>query len=75
MKDDLLLCMNMEAISIKELVKDFPDDSDNIYYHLGKMHVYEDVYKKLYGDIPEPTLKNMTHASMMVYDWGKARRK
>lgn len=74
MKDDLLFSMNMEAISIKELVKYFPDGSDNIYYHLGKMHVYEEVYKELYGDIPEPTLKDMTHASMMVYDWEKARR-
>ena len=74
MKDDLLINMNLEAISIKEFVKDFPDDSDNIYYRLGKMHVYEEVYKELYGDIPEPTLKNMTHASMMVYDWQKARR-
>ena len=74
MKDGLLLYMNMEAISVKELVKDFPDDSDNIYYHLGKMHVYEGMYEKLYGDIPEPTLKNMTHASMMVYDWEQARR-
>lgn len=74
MKNDLLFSMNMEAISVKELVKDSPDDSDNIYYHLGRMHVYEDVYEKLYGDTPEPTLKNMTHASMMVYDWEKARR-
>lgn len=71
MKDGLLLSMNMEAISIEELVKDFPDDSDNIYYHLGRMHVYEEVYKKLYGD---PSLKHMTHASMMVYNWEKARR-
>lgn len=71
MKDDLLFCMNMEAISIEELIRDFPDDSDNIYYHLGRMHVYEEVYKKLYGDIP---LKHMTHASVMVYDWEKARR-
>lgn len=75
MKEDLLLNMNLEAVSIKELVKDFPDDLDNIYYHLGKMHVYEKVYKKLYGDIPEPTLKNMMRASMMVYNWEKTRRK
>lgn len=74
MKEDLLFCMNMEALSVKELVKDFPDDSDNIYYHLGKMHAWEEVYKKLYGDIPEPTLKNMTHASVMVHDWEKAKR-
>lgn len=74
MKDDLLFSMNMEALSVKELVENSPDDSDNIYYRLGRMHVYEEVYKKLYGDIPEPTLKNMTHASMMVYDWQKARR-
>ena len=74
MKDGLLLYMNIEAISVKELVKDFPDDSDNIYYHLGRMHVYEGMYEKLYGDIPEPTLKNMTHESMIVYDWEKARR-
>lgn len=75
MKDGLLFSMNMEATSVKELVKYSPDYSDNIYYHLGKMHVYEEVYKKLYGGIPEPTLKNMTHASVMVYDWEKARRK
>ena len=74
MKDDLLFDMNMEALSVKELVESSPDDSDNIYYYLGRMHVYKEVYKKLYGNIPEPTLKNMTHASMMVYDWEKARR-
>ena len=74
MKEDLLFCMNMEALSVKELVESSPDDSDNIYYYLGRMHVYEEVYKKLYGNIPEPTLKNMTHASIMVYDWQKARR-
>ena len=75
MKENLLLNMNLEAVSVNGLVKDFPDDSDNIYYHLGKMHVYEEVYKELYGDIPELTLKNMTHASIAVYDWEKARRK
>lgn len=75
MKEDLLLGMNLEAVSIKKLVKDFPDDSDNIYYHLGKTHVYVEVYKKLYGDIPEPTLKHMTHASMAVYNWEEIRRK
>ena len=74
MKENLLLNMNLEAVSVNELVKDFPDDLDNIYYHLGKMHVYEEVYKELYGDIPEPTLKHMTHVSMMVYDWEKVRR-
>lgn len=75
MKEDLLLNMNLEAVSIKELVKDFPNDSDGIYYRLGKMHVYEEVYKELYSDIPEPTLKNMTHASMAVYNWDNTRRK
>ena len=75
MREDLLLNMNLEAISIKEFVKDFPDDSDNIYYGLGKMHVYEEIYKELYGDIPEPTLKNMTHASLAVCNWENTRRK
>ena len=75
MKDDLLFDMNMEALSVKELVESSPDNSDNIYYYLGRMHVYEEVYKELYGDIPEPTLKNMTHASIAVYNWEKTRRK
>lgn len=75
MKDDLLFDMNMEALSVKELVESSPDDSDNIYYYLGRMHVYEEVYKELYGDIPELTLKNMTHASIAVYNWEKTRRK
>lgn len=75
MKENLLLNMNLEAVSVNGLVKDFPDDSDNIYYHLGKMHVYEEVYKELYGDISELTLKNMTHASIAVYNWEKTRRK
>lgn len=75
MKDDLLFDMNMEALSVKELVESSPDDSDNIYYYLGRMHVYEEVYKELYGDIPELALKNMTHASIAVYNWEKTRRK
>lgn len=75
MKEDLLLNMNLEAISIKDFVKYSPDDSYSIYYHLGRMHVYEEVYKELYGNIPEPTLKNMTHASLAVYDWENPRRK
>lgn len=75
MKENLLLNMNLEAVSVNGLVKDFPDDSDNIYYHLGKMHVYEEVYKELYGNISELTLKNMTHASIAVYNWEKTRRK
>lgn len=75
MREELLFNMNLEAVSVNSLVKDFPDGSDNIYYHLGKMHVYEEVYKEFYGDIPEPTLKHMTHASMAVYNWEKTRRK
>lgn len=76
MKENMLGNMNWEAFSIKDLVRYKPDAVDDIYYHLGKMHSYEEMYKELFKeDIPEPTLKNMTHASLAVYNWEKARRK
>lgn len=76
MKENMLGNMNWEAFSIKDLIRYKPDAVDDIYYHLGKMHSYEEMYKELFKeDIPEPTLKNMTHASMMVDNWERRRRK
>ena len=75
MGEGLLFNRNLESISVKKLIENFPDDSDNIYYHLGRMHVYEEVYKELYDEIPESMQKDMTCVSVMVYNWEKARRK
>lgn len=76
MKENMLMNMNMEALYIKDFVRYMSNAVDDIYYHLGKMHSYEEMYKELFKeDIPEPSLKNMTHASMMVDNWEKTRRK
>lgn len=76
MKENLLDKMNYEALTIRDFIRYFPNAVDDIYYHLGKMHSYEEIYKELFKEgIPEPTLKNMTHASLAVYDWENPRRK
>jgi len=76
MKENLLGKMNYEALTIRDFLRYSPNAVDDIYYHLDKMHSYEEMYKELFKeDIPKPTLKNMTHASMMVDNWEKTRRK
>ena len=76
MKRNLLGKINYEAPTIEDFIRYFPTAVYDIYYHLGKIHSYEEMYKELFKeDIPEPTLKNMTHASMMVDNWEKTRRK
>ena len=75
MKENMLMNMNMEALYIKDFVRYMPNAVDDIYFHLGKMTAYEEMYKEIFNeDISESTLKNMTHASMAVYNWEEARR-
>ena len=75
MKENMLMNMNMEALYINDFVRYMPNAVDDIYYNLGKMHSYEEMYKELFKeDIPELTLKNMTHASMMVNSWERKRK-
>lgn len=76
MKENMLMNMNMEALYIKDFVRYMPNAVDDIYFHLGKMTAYEEMYKEIFNeDIPEPTLKNMTHASLAIYNWDNTRRK
>lgn len=76
MKENMLMNMNMEALYIKDFVRYMPNAVDDIYFHLGKMTAYEEMYKEIFNEyIPESTLKNITHASMMVDNWERTRRK
>ena len=75
MKENLLDKMNYEALTIRDFIRYSPNAVDDIYYHLGKMHSYEEMYKELFKeDIPKPTLKNMTYACIAIYNWDAARR-
>lgn len=75
MKENLLDKMNYEALTIRDFIRYSPNAVDDIYYHLGKMHSYEEMHKELFKeDIPEPTLKNMTYACIAIYNWDAAER-
>lgn len=76
MKKNMLYNMNYTALTIKDFVRHSPNAVEDIYYNLGKMHSYEEMYKELFKeDIPKITLSNMTYASMMLDNWEKTRRK
>lgn len=75
MKENMLMNMNYVALTVKDFVLHFPNAVEGIYYNLGKMHSYEEMYKELFKeDIPKTILKNMTHASMLFANWEKTRR-
>lgn len=75
MKENMLMNMNMEALYIKDFIRYMPNAVDDIYFHLGKMTAYEEMYKEIFNeDIPESTLKNITHACLAVYNWDAAGR-
>lgn len=75
MKENMLMNMNIEAFYIKDLIRYMPNAVDDIYFHLGKMTTYEEIYKENFNEyIPESTLKNITHACLAVYNWDAARR-
>ena len=75
MKENMLMNMNMEALYIKDFVRYMPNAVDDIYFHLGKMTAYEEMYKEIFNEyIPESTLKNITHACLAVYNWDAAGR-